>query len=149
MWRGLEAISMQRLQGALVVLALLLPTVASAGTKELRVYHASLLRLGPNAAKVTPGDRARLFAEHLAYRHALYQAGDILMYGPFDGSPDPTFRGLSVWRGDKSIDDIRKLVAEDPYVKAGVMVADVMVWLSELPQVDKGFGTRLVDVPEP
>ena len=147
--RRLKANSMQRFQIALVILALLSPTFASAKTKELRVYHASLLRLGPNAAKVTPEERAKLFAEHLVYRRSLYQAGDLLMYGPFDGSSDPTFSGLSVWRGDKSINEIRHLVAEDPYVKAGVMVGDVMVWLSEVPKVDKGFGIRQVDVPEP
>ena len=89
----------------------------------------------------------KLFAQHLAYRRSLYQAGDLLMYGPFDRSPDPTLRGFSVFRGDKSIDDIRKLVAEDPYVKAGVMVGEVMVWLSEVPKLDKGFGIRHVDVP--
>ena len=137
---------MKRYRAAFFVLALLLPAAASAETKELRVYHASLLRLGPNAATVTPEERAKLFAQHLAYRRSLYQAGDLLMYGPFDGSAD--LRGFSIFRGDKSVDEIRKLVAEDPYVKAGVMVGEVMVWLSEVPKVDKGYGVRHVEVPE-
>jgi uncharacterized protein YciI len=145
---NLEANSMKRVRAALCVLALLLPAIASAERKELRVYHASFLRLGPHAAKVTAEERAKLFVQHLAYRRSLYQAGDLLMYGPFDGSPDPTLRGFSVFRGDKSIDEIRKLVAEDPYVKGGVMVGEVIVWLSEVPKLDKGFGIRVVDVPE-
>lgn len=139
---------MKRYQAALLVVALLLPTFASAERKELRVYHASILRLGPNAARVTPEEGAKLFAQHLAYRRSLYQAGDLLMYGPFDGNADSTLRGFSIFRGDKSIDEIRKLVAEDPYVKAGVMVGEVMVWLSEVPKLDTGFGIRHVDVPE-
>jgi uncharacterized protein YciI len=144
----LEAISMKRFPAALLALALLSPVFALAERKELRVYHASFLRLGPHAAKVTAEERARLFVQHLAYRRALYQAGDLLMYGPLDGSPDPTLRGFSVFRGDKSIEEIRKLVAEDPYVKGGVMVGEVIVWLSEVPKVDQGFGIRVVDVPE-
>lgn len=145
---NLEAHPMKRVQAALFVLALLLPTVASAERKELRVYHASFLRLGPNAGKVTPEERAKLFAQHQAYRRSLYQAGDLLMYGPVDESPDPTLRGISVFRGDKTIDEIRELVAEDPYVRAGVMVGEVVVWLSVVPKVDEGFGIRHVDVPE-
>ena len=138
---------MKRGQAALFALALLLPTFASAERKELRVFHASLLRLGPNAEKVTPDERAKLFAQHQAYRRALYEAGELLMYGPTEGSPDRTIRGFSLFRGDKSIDEIRKLVAEDPYVKGGVMVGEVIVWLSEVPKLDKGFGIRHVDVP--
>ena len=138
---------MKRHTAALLLLALLVPTFASAERRELRVYHASFLRIGPNAEKVTPEERARLFAQHQAYRRSLYQAGDLLMYGPVDWSADPTLRGISIFRGDKSIDEIRKLVADDPYVKAGVMVGEVVVWLSVVPKLDKGFGVREVDVP--
>jgi uncharacterized protein YciI len=132
---------------ALLVLALLPPGVASAEVKELRVYHASILRLGPKAGQVTPQERAKLFKEHIAYRRSLYEAGDLLMYGPLDVGPDAPMRGLSVFRGDKPIDEIRKLVAADPYVKAGVMQSDVIVWLSEVPKLDRGFGIRRVEVP--
>ena len=44
------------------ILALLFPIFASAETKQLRVYHASLLRVGPNAEKVTPEERSTLDA---------------------------------------------------------------------------------------
>ena len=138
---------MRTTQAGLVVLALLLPAVVSAETRELRVYHASILRLGPNAAKVAPPERAKLFAQHLAYRRSLYEAGDLLMYGPLDVGPDFPLRGLSVFRGDKSIDEVRRLAAEDPYVKAGVMESEVFVWLSEVPRLEQGFGTRRVEVP--
>jgi uncharacterized protein YciI len=139
---------MRRFQTALLALAVLLPTSISAEVKELRVYHASFLRLGPNAAKLAPEERARLRAQHLAYRRSLYQAGDLLMYGPIDESPDPALRGVSIFRGDKATAEIRKLVAEDPYVKSGVMVGEVAVWLSEVPKLDQGFGIRRVEVPE-
>jgi uncharacterized protein YciI len=139
---------MKRLPAALFTIVLLWPTLASAETKELRVYHASFLRLGPNAAEVTPEERENLFIQHLAYRRSLYLAGDLLMYGPFDGGPDAILRGLSIFRGDKPIEEIRKLVAGDPYVKAGVMEGEVLVWLSEVPRLDQGFGIRKVDVPE-
>jgi uncharacterized protein YciI len=139
--------SAQHSRLAVLVLALALPGSASAETKELRVYHASILRLGPNAAKVAPPERAKLFAQHIAYRRSLYEAGDLLMYGPLDVGPDFPLRGLSVFRGDKPIDEIRRLAAEDPYVKAGVMESEVFVWLSEVPKVDQGFGLRRVDVP--
>lgn len=138
---------MKRFLAALFVLALLFPAFASAEKKELRVYHASILRLAPTGDKVTPEERAKLFAQHQAYRRALYEAGELLMYGPTDGSPDRTIRGFSLFRGDKSIDEIRRLVAEDPYVKGGVMVGEVIVWLSEVPKLDRGFGIRYVDVP--
>jgi uncharacterized protein YciI len=138
---------MPRLAAVLVLVAALQPALVPAGTRQLRVYHASLLRLGPNAAKTSPEERARLFAQHFAYRRALYEAGDILMYGPFDESSDPAFRGLSVFRGDRTLDEVRRLVAEDPYVKAGIMQADVMVWLTEPPRIEQGFGLREVDVP--
>ena len=130
------------------VLALLFPIFASAETKQLRVYHAALLRIGPNAATVTPEERAKLFLQHLAYRRALYEAGELLMYGPIDSGPDATLRGFSIFRGDKPVEEIRRLVANDPYVKAGVMVGEVFVWLSVAPQVDKGFGVREVTIPK-
>lgn len=138
---------MQRLRAALLAAAVLSPAIASTETKELRVYHASLLRIGPHAAKVSPEERARLFAQHQAYRRSLYEAGDILMYGPLDESTDPALRGLSIFRGDRSIDEVRRMAAEDPYVKAGIMVAEVMVWLSEPPRLESGFGVRRVEVP--
>jgi uncharacterized protein YciI len=132
---------------ALLAVAAGLPAFSAAETRELRVYHASFLRHGPNAAKVSPEVRSKLFAEHIAYRRSLYERGDLLMYGPLDVGPESPMRGLSVFRGDKSIDEVRKLVAQDPYVKAGVMESDVVVWLSEVPRVDRGFGIRKVEVP--
>jgi uncharacterized protein YciI len=139
---------MKRVPAALIIVALLWPAFASAETKELRVYHASFLRIGPNAAKVTPEEREKLFIQHLAYRRSLYQAGDLLMYGPFDAGPDAILRGFSIFRGDKPIEEIRRLVAGDPYVKAGVMEGEVLVWLSEVPRLDKGFAIRRVDAPD-
>ena len=139
---------MKPLLAALAVLAALAPASLAAATKELRVYHASLLRSGPNDAKVTGPERARLRAQHLAYRRSLYEAGDLLMYGPIDTSPDPTLRGMSIFRGDKPVEEIRRLVEADPYVKAGIMVGEVIVWLSEVPRLEQGFGVRRVEVPE-
>ena len=131
----------------LFLFALLLPTLAFAETKELRVYHLSILRSAPGAAKIAPAEREKLFLEHLEYRRVLYEAGDLLMYGPIDGPPDREVRGISIFRGDKPIEEVRKLVEGDPYVKGGVMVADVFVWLSVVPKIDQGFGIRKVDVP--
>ena len=131
----------------LFLFALLLPTLAAAETKELRIYHLSILRSAPDASKILAAERDKLFLEHLVYRRSRYEAGDLLMYGPLEGPPDREFRGVSIWRGDKPIEEIRKLVEGDPYVKGGVVVADVFVWISELPKLDQGFGIRRVEVP--
>ena len=50
----------------------------------------------------------------------------LLLSGPFDDQSDESLRGLCVF--DLGVDDARALMANDPAVRAGRLVADVMSW---------------------
>ena len=68
-----------------------------------------------------------LQAEHLAFNARMRQAGHALFMGPFRDQPDPSLRGVSVYR--TSLEETRRLCAQDPSVRAGRMKVDVFTWL--------------------
>ena len=70
---------------------------------------------------VDPDARARVRADHLAYMAGLHDRGRVVMGGPVgDGSG-----ALVVLRAD-SEEDVRAIIADDPYTAAGVAADHVV-----------------------
>ena len=74
------------------------------------------------------GDRAAIFAEHIAYMVCLERDGLLFGSGPIlggDGKPDG--HGLTILRCG-SAEEATRIAAEDPYAKAGYRTPRIREW---------------------
>lgn len=91
----------------------------------MRNYVLVVLRTGPK--RVPDGEaRKAMFAGHFANMARLTEAGKLVMAGPF-GDKDGDWRGLFVF-AVADVDEAKALVATDPVIVEGEMVADYHVW---------------------
>jgi uncharacterized protein YciI len=58
------------------------------------------------------------------------KAGKLLVAGPLDDQPDPRLRGIEIFRVG-SLEEAKRLAADDPAVRAGRLEPVVMTWLTE------------------
>lgn len=98
------------------------------GADELgmRNYVLVILRTGPNDEAVKGAERENVFRGHFANMGRLAADGKLVLAGPF-GENDKAFRGLFVF-AVATVEEARELAATDPAVKAGVFVADYVLW---------------------
>ena len=100
---------------------------AQAGGDEngMRNYVLVILRTGPT--RVPDGDaRKAMFAGHFANIERLSKAGKLVLAGPF-GDKDGDWRGLFVF-AVADIEEAKALVATDPVIIQGEMVAEYHSW---------------------
>ena len=72
--------------------------------------------------------RERIFREHLAYTLSLVTGGDQLAAGPVDDSPaEEDICGIGIFQKE-SLDEVRRLIDQDPGVQQGLYCFDVMTW---------------------
>ncbi|MGB9992529.1 YciI family protein [Pseudoduganella rhizocola] len=91
-----------------------------ANDNGLRRYVLVILRTGPS--KVPEGaERKEMFAGHFANMQRLADQGKLAYAGPLDGVDGA--RGIFILPVD-SIDEAKKLVATDPVIIKGEMVAE-------------------------
>jgi uncharacterized protein len=93
---------------------------------ELERYTFVLLRRPPDAPDYTDERLDEIQEQHLAHLAELGERGVLLLAGPFADRPDESLRGMCVLT--TSLDETRQVMARDPAVVAGRMVADVMSW---------------------
>ena len=94
----------------------------SVGADEhgMRSYVYVLLKTGPTPKP--PGkERDQMFAGHFANIKRLADAGQLVLAGPFDGVDG--WRGMFVF-AVRDIDEAKRLVATDPVIASGEMVAE-------------------------
>ena len=91
-----------------------------ASEQGMRRYVFVILRTGPN--KVPAGkERTEMFAGHMANIQRLADAGKLAYAGPLDGVDGA--RGIFIFAVE-SIDEAKALVATDPVIIKGEMVAE-------------------------
>jgi uncharacterized protein len=100
---------------------------AEAPKFELTTYYFCLLTRGPNAGTGTPAEVNEIQRGHLANIQRLADAGKLLVAGPFADGGD--WRGIFILKC-ASLDEAKALVATDPAVVAGRLVADVRPWMT-------------------
>ena len=93
----------------------------------MRRYVLVILRTGPTRV-VDAEERKAMFAGHMANIQRLSTEGKLALAGPF-GKNDASWRGLFVF-AVTGIDEARALVATDPVIASGEMVADYYPWYS-------------------
>jgi uncharacterized protein YciI len=97
-------------------------------TMNLERFELVMLRRPPDAPAYDEETLDRIQAEHLAFHAALRESGQIVTNGPVLDQPDESLRGLTFYRVG-SIEEARRIAEQDPSVRAGRLVVDVMSWL--------------------
>lgn len=87
----------------------------------MRPYVLAILRTGPTP--LPPGEeRTAMFQGHFANMKRLVEEGKLVLAGPLDGTDGR--RGIFVL-AVTDIEEARRLVATDPVIEKGEMVADL------------------------
>jgi uncharacterized protein YciI len=94
---------------------------------RLDAYTVVCLRRPSVAPEMSEQTLEDLQRDHLPFWAGLRQEGHVLVNGPFLGQPEPSLRGVSVFR--TSIEEASRLAHEDPSVKAGRLVLETFGWL--------------------
>lgn len=91
----------------------------------MRRYVLVILKSGPTRV-ADAEERKAMFAGHMANIDRLSKEGKLALAGPF-GDKGGDWRGLFVFAVD-SIDEAKALVATDPVIIKGEMVAEYHAW---------------------
>jgi uncharacterized protein YciI len=112
---------------------------AEPGPITLDSYELVLLRRTAAYDSFDPGERERIFREHLAYTLGLVASGKQLAAGPVrDGPPeDKVICGMGLFQ-QGSLDTVRDLLNDDPGVRQGLYCFDVMVWQTPAGRISFG-----------
>jgi uncharacterized protein YciI len=97
-------------------------------TRELERFQLVLLRRPAGAPEYDEATLDRLQGEHLAFLDGLRGEGVVATYGPVLDQPDPTLRGLVLYRAG-SVEEALARGAEDPLVVAGRLELEGMTYL--------------------
>lgn len=96
---------------------------------KLDAYTLVLLRRPADAPELPDEELDRLQQGHLAFHERMRAEGHVVMNGPFTGQPDLSLRGMAIYR--TSVEEARRLTAEDPSVQAGRLIVDAFTWMMQ------------------
>ena len=97
-----------------------LARTVGADERGMRSYVLVILKTGPNKVPAGP-ERDEMFKGHFANMNRLSAEGKLALAGPLDGVDG--WRGLFVF-AVSDIEEARKLVATDPVIIKGEMIAE-------------------------
>ncbi|HET9287577.1 MAG TPA: YciI family protein [Gaiella sp.] len=95
---------------------------------DLESFELVVLRRPADATEYDEPTLDRIQAEHLRYLDSLREAGRVVTNGPVLDHHDESVRGLTLFRVG-TLEEARRLAEDDPAVRAGRLVVDVMTWL--------------------
>lgn len=95
---------------------------------EMMTYQLVLLKAGPNAPPAAADAQKKMREEHLAGLAALNKKRINMVYGPILAENPAGLQGVAIL-DVPSADAAKAQFANDPFVKAGVMVAEVYSWM--------------------
>ena len=97
---------------------------------EMERYSLVILkRPASGGPKLSEPEALQLQRQHIGHLQAMARAGKVVVAGPFDDQLDPRLRGMCLYR--TSLEEARRLAAEDPAVKAGRLEVEVLSWWVE------------------
>jgi uncharacterized protein YciI len=105
---------------------LLIPALAQDIPSDMTTYQMVLLKKGPTAMPSDPAAQKLMQDGHLAGLAELNKKRMALIYGPV--VVDNELRGIALLAVPNA-EEAKTHFADDPFVKAGVMVAEVRPWL--------------------
>lgn len=95
-----------------------------AGEPQLKEYFFVMLKRGPNRSKDTVTAQ-NLQKGHMANIQKMAADGHLAIAGPFGDDGD--WRGIFIFK-TKTLDEARKLVEQDPMIKAGWLTYEIHPW---------------------
>ena len=94
---------------------------------EMKTYTFVMLKRGPKVDQDSV-TTAQIQKEHMSYINVLAESGDLNVAGPF--LDDGNWRGIFIFNtGD--IEKVKKLVDQDPAVKAGRLIYEAHPWMTQ------------------
>jgi hypothetical protein len=116
------------------ICALLVLLAAAAGGADappnMEKYYLVLLKRPAKPPSLEKAALEELQKNHLGHMRAMFEAGKMVIGGPFDEQKDQSLRGMCLYRV-ATLDEARGLAEQDPAVKAGRLEVDVMAWWVE------------------
>ena len=103
---------------------------AAAPPPNLEAYQLVILQRPEHPREYPQEKLEEIQKAHLGHLRELAQAGKLLVAGPLDDQPDPRLRGIEIFRVG-SLEEAKRLAADDPAVKAGRLEPVVMTWFTE------------------
>ena len=97
-------------------------------SRDLERFQLVLLRRPAGAPEYDEATLDRLMGEHLAFLDELRDRGLTATHGPVLDQPDPSLRGVVLYRVG-SVEEALALGAEDPLVVAGRLELEGMSYL--------------------
>jgi uncharacterized protein YciI len=100
---------------------------------RMEKYVLVLLRRGSAWTPEETAATRELQKQHLGHFRKMAEAGKLMIAGPFGDQPDPTLRGMCIYK-TSSVEEAKALAEADPAVKAGRLKVEAMTWY-----VEKGY----------
>ena len=97
---------------------------------NLEAYQLVILQRPEHPREYAEDKLEEIQQAHLAHIRELARSGKLLVAGPLGDQPDPRMRGIEIFRVG-SLEEAKRLAAEDPAVKAGRLEPVVMTWYTE------------------
>ncbi len=95
---------------------------------EFETYWMVFLERGDHPPELDKDASAELQRQHLAHLGKLWYDGYSLIAGPFEVPAEEKLRGIVLFRGDLTQDQVAELANADPAVKAGRLKVRVFKW---------------------
>lgn len=107
------------------------PAAPAPGKLEMKQYFLVLLRRGPAwTAEETP-ETKKIFEGHMANIEAMGKSGKLVLAGPIDADPTDKTAIAGIFVFDvPARTDVEALLANDPAVKIGRLVPEILPWYS-------------------
>lgn len=93
---------------------------------EFTKYHFVLLRTADDPPRLEPAELGRLMSEHLGHLTKVFEEGHCFVAGPFSNRFDEKWRGMCLYDGDLTAQQVREMAEADPSVQAGLMAVEIM-----------------------
>lgn len=93
---------------------------------EMKIYYMVFLKKGPDRSQDS-ATAAKIQEGHMKHLNDMYKQGKMDLAGPFDDDGD--IRGICVYNVATK-EEVEKLVAQDPAIKSGRLVAEIHPWYS-------------------
>lgn len=125
------------LLGGCLVSSLVLAGVALGGEeapeeaappREFDNYWLVFLERGDDPPELDEEASAKLQRQHLGHLSKVFREGYSLVAGPFEVPADEPLRGIVLFRGDLTEEEVVRLASSDPAVQAGRLKVRVMKW---------------------
>jgi hypothetical protein len=107
---------------------------------EFDSYAVVVLRRPDDAPDLGEEELEALQQRHQRYILSLIESGEAYAGGPFTDHSDPSLRGLVLFA--VPLDEARGLMAEDPAVRAGRLVAESYMWWMPAGSLELGRSER-------